>query len=149
LSLNAIYSVSGLSTAHTHFWSLALESEFLPNTLALLQYTGAAGRDLYAVSNINAPGSAAAYLGSFNTTARLNPSFASIYLINNAGRSNYNALIAGISNSSWRSLGLVFSARYRYAQALDNLGTFPSHNENHGLLDAFNPGLDYGPADFD
>ena len=149
LSLNAISSVSGLSTAHTHFWSAALESEFRPNTVASVQYAGAAGRDLYAVSNINAPGSAAAHLGSFNPSARLNQRFASIYLVNNAGRSNYHALIAGISNSGWRNLGLVFSGRYRYALAMDNLGSFPANNLNHGLLDAFNPGLDYGPADFD
>jgi hypothetical protein len=149
LALNALPSNYVFKTARTHFWSLALEHEFLPNIVALVQYAGATGRDLYAVSNINLPSSGAVYLGASNPLARLNPQYAAIYWISKDGRSNYNALIAGISSSNWRNLGLVFSGRYRYAQALDNLGSFPTHNLNRGLLDPVNPGLDYGPADFD
>jgi hypothetical protein len=149
LSLRAVASNSRLKTAHSHFSSLSLEYELAPNTVASVGYAGSFGRDLYGISNINRPGSGAVYLGDLDPAARLNPRFASIYWITNDGRSNYNALLAEVSNSSWRTLGLTFTGRYRFARAMDNLGSFPSHNLNQGFTDPFNPALDYGPSDFD
>jgi hypothetical protein len=49
-------------------------------------------------------------------------------------------------------LGLQFTARYTYSHTKDNLSsTFSEsgNNFNLGLLDHFNPDLDYGYADFD
>lgn len=149
-SLNAI--ARDLETPHVHFWSLALERELANNTTAALQYAGAAGRDLFVVSNINRPGSGAAFLNDPNPAARLNPQFAAINFLRSNGRSNYHALIAELNNSSWRSIGLQFTARYRFAKALDNVSTFLTSSPGSfsvGLLDPFDPSSDYGPADFD
>jgi hypothetical protein len=140
-----------LETPHVHFWNLVLESEFLPNTVASIQYAGSAGRDLFTLSNVNRPGSAAAFLNSTNATARLNPQFGPIWLLSSDGRSNYNALIVELNNSSWQRIGLNFTARYRFAKALDNVST-SLNNFNFfgaGMLDPFNPNLDYGRSDFD
>lgn len=147
-TLTAGFQRNDFETAHVHFWNLSLEREVVRNTIASIQYVGAAGRDLYALSNINRLGSGAAFNSAFPATARLNPQFGSIYFFNNDGRSNYHAMIAELSNSTWRSIGLQFSARYRYSRAMDNLnGIVNSGFAN--FLDPFNPGLDYAPSDFD
>ncbi len=139
---------NNFETARVHFWNLSLERELLPNTVGSIQYVGAAGRNLYALSNINRTGSGAAFNFASPSTARLNSQFGSIYFFNNDGRSNYHALIAELANSTWRSIGLQFSARYRYSRAMDNLNGIVN-NGAAGFLDPFNPGLDYGPSDFD
>ena len=143
-------------TPKVHFWNASLEREVLRNTLVSLQYAGAAGRDLANLYNVNLPGSAAAFLGSADPTARLNPAFGPIYLLNNDGRSNYHAFIAEIANSSWRTLGLTMTARYRWARAMDNVATWQGNNFgtfdgslSTGLLAPFDPGFNYGPSDFD
>lgn len=147
-----------IRTAYAHFWSASLEREIFPNTVASIQYSGSAGRDLYTISNINRPFSGPVYLGSTTTTPtggvsqNLNGTYSGINFRTNGGRSNYNGLIAEIANSRFRNLGLQFTARYTFSKALDNLSsTFSesSNNFNLGLLDPFNPNLDYGPADFD
>ena len=135
-------------TARVHFWNLALERELLFHTVGSIQYAGSAGRNLYALSNINRTGAGAAFLGNPVPTARLNLSNGPIYFFNNDGRSNYHALIAELSNNTWRSIGLQFTARYRYSKAMDNLNTI-STNGFANFLNPFDPGLDYGPADYD
>lgn len=147
-----------IKTAYAHFWSLALEREVFPNTVGSLQYSGSAGRDLYTISNVNRAGGGPVLLGSRATTptggtsSRLNGQYSNINFRTNGGRSNYNALIAELRNSRFRDLGLSFTASYTFSKALDNLSsTFSEsgNNFNLGLLDPFNPNLDYGYADFD
>ncbi len=141
-----------IETAHAHFWSLAIERQVTKNTVASARYSGSAGRDLYTISNINRVGSGAVYLGDARPTATLNTQYTGINTRGNGGRSNYNALILEINNSGLRNTGLQFTAAYTYAKSLDNLSTTfseSSNNFNLGLLDAFNPDLDYGLSDFD
>ena len=92
--------------------------------------------------------SAARRIGSTRGSA---PSF-----LNSNGRSNYNAFIAEVTNSAWRTIGLQFTARYRFAKALDNVN--PLFGNNFGvfggsfspnLLSPFDPENDYGPSNFD
>ncbi|MGE0132920.1 MAG: carboxypeptidase regulatory-like domain-containing protein [Blastocatellales bacterium] len=140
-----------------HFWNVSLEREIFTNTVAALQYVGAAGRNLFTLSNVNRPGSAAAFLDpAAPPTARLNPAFGPIFFLTDDGRSNFNAFIAEITNSTYQSLGLQFTARYRYAKALDNIsGIFGNNIGNFGgsftpnLLSPFDPNFDYGPSDWD
>ncbi len=141
-----------IGTAYAHFWSLSLERQILPNTVASVQYTGSKGRNLYSLENINRPGSGAFYLGDPNPTARLNPQYSGINTRGKAGFSNYHGMVAELTNSRYQQLGLQFTARYTWSHALDNLSSTFSENANNrnlGLLDPFNPGLDYGSADFD
>lgn len=141
-----------LETAHTHFVTLSAEHELFPNTVASVQYNGAAGRDLYGIANLNRLGSAITFLGGASQTARLNSQFGSIFQLNNEGRSNYHALIGEVTNSTWRRIGLQLSARYRFSRAMDNLSSQFGNGLGllgTGFLNPFNPGQDYGPADFD
>ena len=84
--------------------------------------------------------------------ALINPNFYPLNTRGNRGRSNYNALILELNSSNLHNYGLQFTARYTYSKALDNLSsTFSEsiNNFNLGLLDPYNPNLDYGAADFD
>jgi hypothetical protein len=141
-----------IGTAYAHFWSLAVERELAPSWVASLQYSGSAGRNLYSIENINRAGAGAVYLGDASPTSRLINQYGNINTRGKSGYSNYNALIADLAASRWRTIGLTFTARYTYSHSLDNLSSTFSENNNNfnlGLLDPFNPKLDYGPSDFD
>jgi hypothetical protein len=144
--------------AYAHFWSAAFERELGQGTVASVEYSGSAGRALYSLENINRSGAGPVYLGSLATTptggtsSRLNGQYTNINTRANNGYSNYNALIVGIASNNFRNRGLQFTARYTLSTAKDNLSsTFSDSNANAslGLLDPFNPGLDYGYTDFD
>jgi hypothetical protein len=145
----------GIEAPRVHFWNVALERELTKNMIAAVHYTGSQGTDLPTVSNVNRPGSARALLGdtTASPTARLNDQFGPIFLLTNNGRSNYNALIAELTNSTWRQIGLQFTARYRFAKTLDNVGSLYGFGglSNFGVnqLTPFNPNNDYGLSDFD
>jgi len=140
------------------FWTVALDREIARNTVASLQYAGAHGHDLFTVSNINRPGSTLAFTGVGGPTARLNTGLSPIFFLSSNGRSNFNAFIADVTNSTWRTIGVSFTARYRFSKALDNVNPFINENFNAGLigtpftansLSPFDPENDYGPSDFD
>lgn len=144
--------------AYAHFWSAAFERELGTGTVASLEYSGSAGRALYSLENINRGGTGLVYLGSPATTpsggasSRLNGQYTNINSRGNNGYSNYNALIVGLASNNFRNRGLQFTARYSLSSAKDNLSsTFSDSNANAslGLLDPFDPKLDYGYADFD
>ncbi|HEX8773956.1 MAG TPA: TonB-dependent receptor [Pyrinomonadaceae bacterium] len=143
-----------IRTAFAHFWSAAVERELAQGTVVSLEYSGSAGRDLYALTNINRPGYGRVYLGDASFTSRLNNQYTDINFRSNGGKSNYNGLTASIDSTGWRDMGLQFTARYTYGVAKDNLSaTFgfsdTTRTLNSGFLDPFNPDLDYGYADFD
>lgn len=144
--------------AYAHFWSAAFERELGRGTVASIEYSGSAGRDLYSLENINRTGTGRVYLGgdattpTGGTTSRLNGQYTNINTRGNNGYSNYNALVFGIESNNFRNRGVQFTARYTLSAAKDNLSsTFSDSNANAslGLLDPFDPKLDYGYADFD
>jgi len=145
-----------INTPRIFFWDVSLEREVFRNTTAALQYAGSAGRNLFTLSNVNRPGSAAAFLASTSPSARLNPALNQIFFLDSNGRSNYNAFIADFTNNTWRTNGWQFTARYRFSKALDNVSSFFGNNFGvfsgsfaPNLLSPFNPDNDYGPSDFD
>ncbi|MET0650667.1 MAG: TonB-dependent receptor [Pyrinomonadaceae bacterium] len=147
-----------IRNAYAHFWSGAFERELGRGTVASVEYSGSAGRSLYSLENINRAGFGPVYLGSNTTTPtggssnRLNGRYTDINTRGNNGYSDYNALIFGVESNNFRSTGLQFTARYTLSSAKDNLSsTFSDANGNYnlGLLDPFDPSLDYGYADFD
>lgn len=147
-----------IRNAYAHFWSGAFERELGQGTVASVEYSGSAGRSLYSLENINRAGFGPVYLGSNATTPtggssnRLNGQYTDINTRGNNGYSDYNALIFGVESNNFRSTGLQFTARYTLSSAKDNLSsTFSDANGNYnlGLLDPFDPSLDYGYADFD
>ncbi|HMF57430.1 MAG TPA: TonB-dependent receptor, partial [Pyrinomonadaceae bacterium] len=145
--------------AYAHFWSLAMEREISPGTVAAVEYTGSAGRKLYDLSNPNKPGYGCVYLGDCSDpfglgapSALLNNQFYPLNTRGNNGFSNYNGLVLSIDSNNFRHMGLQFTARYTYSMTRDNLSSTFSDSLNNadlGLLDPFNPKLDYGNADND
>jgi hypothetical protein len=142
--------------AYAHFWSFSVERELFPRTIASVEYSGSAGRKLFDLTNDNRIGSAFRFLGELPTDANpnnlLNDQFFPLNTRGNRGRSNYNGLTVSLDSSNLHNLGLQFTARYTWSHALDNLSTTFSESNNNfdlGLLDPFNPDLDYGSADFD
>jgi hypothetical protein len=142
--------------AYSHFWSAAFERELFPRTVASVEYSGSAGRKLFDLTNDNRIGYAFRFFGEEptddNPNNLLNNRFFPLNTRGNRGRSNYNALILSLDSSNLREWGLQFTARYTWSHTLDNLSsTFSESNNNFdlGLLDPFNPDLDYGNADFD
>ncbi|HEX8146063.1 MAG TPA: TonB-dependent receptor [Pyrinomonadaceae bacterium] len=147
-----------IRNAYAHFWSGAFERELGRGTVASVEYSGSAGRSLYSLENINRAGFGPAYLGGNTTTPtggssnRLNGQYTDINTRGNGGYSDYNALIFGVESNNFRNQGLAFTARYTFSSSKDNLSsTFSDANGNYnlGLLDPFDPSLDYGHADFD
>jgi TonB dependent receptor len=155
-----------IKNAYAHFWSAAVEREIFSRTVASVEYSGSAGRKLYDLTNDNRLGYAFRFFGGpglgclglggtcdpTNPNSLLNNRFYPLNTRSNRGRSNYNALIVSLDSSNLRELGLQFTARYTYSKTLDNLSTTFSESNNNfnlGVLDPFNPDLDYGFSDFD
>ena len=147
-------------TAYSHFYSVGVQREVFGHTVIGAEYTGSTGRKLYSLENYNRTGFGPQYLNSNaarpaaigGTVSRLNGQYGNINARANGGMSQFNALILSVESANFRNTGLQLTTKYRYSVARDNLSsTFSSsaNNFNLGLLDPFNPKLDYGYADFD
>lgn len=147
-------------TAYSHFYSVGFQRELFSRTVVGVEYTGSTGEKLYSLENYNRTGFGPLYLNSNanrpaaigGTVSRLNGQYGNINSRANGGRSQFNAMIVSIDSTNFRNTGLGLTAKYRYSVARDNLSsTFSqsTNNFNLGLLDPFNPDLDYGYADFD
>lgn len=146
--------------AYAHQWGASVERRLTSTTVAKVDYSGSAGRNLYSISNINRTGTGTFYLGSVATTGcnglaptdRLNCQYSNINFRGSDGTSNYYSFTPSLESSDLFGTGITMTARYSYAVAKDNLSsTFSEsgNNFNLGYLDPFNPMLDYGYADFD
>jgi len=150
---------SKIRTAYAHIYSISLEREVARNLIVALDYNGSNGRKLYSLEDPNRLGFGNVFLsdpltgvnnglGSRLRTTQFNA------LNRRSGKafSNYSAFNARVNINNFANSGVRLTANYTYSHALDNLSsTFSESNNNFnlGLLDPFNPGLDYGNADFD
>jgi hypothetical protein len=136
--------------AYTHFWSASFQQQLRAQTSVSVEYTGSKGVDLYTINRENGPGSGKALLGL--TTSRENTQYGTINGRANGGKSLYNGVTFSVDNRGLLNSGLSFTGKYTISRAKDNLSsTFSESNNNGnlGLLDPYNPDLDFGPADFD
>jgi hypothetical protein len=147
---------SNIKTAYAHLFSLSLEREVARNLVASAEYSGSKGERLYSIENPNRPGAGNVYLGDDITTlgfTRLRTTqYTNINRRGGNGLSNYNALNLKLESKNFKNSGLTLSANYTYSHTLDNLSSTFSESWgdlNLGLLDPFNPKLDYGSAEFD
>jgi hypothetical protein len=143
-----------IRTAYAHQWNVSFQKEVMKGLTASIDYTGSAGENLYTLEDPNAPGSGPAYLGDLSNgpLGRVNLQYSGMNERSNNGYSRYNALVFGVDSRGLGATGLSFTARYSYGHTKDNLSdTFSGFNNNMnlGLLDPFNPALDYGDAEFD
>lgn len=144
--------------AYSHQWSVGYERQIGFDTAVSASYSGSSGKDLYTLENINRIGSGTKYLGSsvscagLTTTTRLNCQFTNINTRGNNGYSNYHGVTFSVKSGNFLNKDLTLASYYTYSQSKDNLSsTFSEsgNNFNLGLLNPFNPSLDYGYSDFD
>ena len=138
--------------AFAQFWSASVQQQLGNSSTVSIDYTGSAGDDQYTIENTNRVGAGAVYLGDPTPNTRLNRQYTSANTRGQKGKSRYHAVILGLDNRGFGESGLTFTSRYTWSHAKDNLSsTFSESNNNFvlGLLDPFNPNLDYGFADFD
>jgi len=117
-----------------------------------IEYTGSSGRKLYDLADPNKAGAAIVYTGTGTATSRPNPLYGAFNTRGNRGTSQYHGVTFGLDVRQLANSGLQLSAKYTLSNAKDNLSsTFSEANNdfNLGYLDAFDPMLDYGYADFD
>ena len=138
--------------AYAHLWSLSVQRQLGNGIAASIDYTGSRGVKLYTLEDPNAPGSGAVYLNDASPVARLNPQYSNLNTRGNNGRSLFNGLIFGLDARQLGNTGLSLTGRYTLGFAKDNLSTTFSESNNNfnlGLLDPFNPDVDWGWADYD
>jgi outer membrane receptor protein involved in Fe transport len=160
-----------LKSAYAESWNLSVDRQAGPGVLSIA-YAGSHGVHGYDIANVNPAacadptGSPAAchgvgggglYLGDAHASNRLNLQYSNMNFRSDQGYSHYNALNAKYAVTNLLSKGLGLTANYTWSHALDNLSsTFSDGNGattsgayQLGYLDAFNPKLNYGNADFD
>jgi hypothetical protein len=111
---------------------------------------------LYDIANVNPATAGGVYLGDARAANRLNYQYSNMNFRSDNGYSHYNALSVKYGVTNLFEKGLSFNANYTWSHALDNLSsTFTETNNGVsgayqlGYLDAFNPQLNFGNADFD
>ncbi|MFC6645967.1 TonB-dependent receptor domain-containing protein [Granulicella cerasi] len=155
-----------MPTAYTHQYSLTIEHEVAAGNTVGITYSGALGKDLYAIANLNDYGmgtfvgrstgfdtsvSGCYFSGSYCNN-RVNNQYAGINMREANAYSNYNAMNVYWKMSALKKYGVQFVANYTLAHAMDNLSSTFSEgtgNDNLGYTNAYAPNLDYGNADFD
>jgi outer membrane receptor protein involved in Fe transport len=141
-----------IETAYSHFYSASLQREIAANTTASIEYTGSSGRMLYDLADPNKRGAPLVFTGTGTPSSRPITQYGAFNTRGNRGKSQYHGVTLGLESRKLANTGIQFTARYTYAHAKDNLSsTFSDsgNNFNLGYLDAFDPMLDYGYAQFD
>jgi TonB dependent receptor len=159
-----------LRSAYSASWNATLEKEFAATFVVGASYLGSSGSRLYSGNNINRVGSGGLLDAScvstrvaadgintigpdYSNCLRLNPDISNILARGNGGHSSYHALQLRLDSRRLSRLGLEFGGNYTWSHSIDNRsvsGLSDSVAETGvGYLDAFQPGLDRGPSDFD
>ena len=145
-----------METAYAHFYGASFQHEFGGHFTGSVEYSGSSGRKLYDLADPNKPGAELVYLGTGDPSLRPNPTYSCLGCAfntrGNRGKSQYHGVTFGVDSRQLGATGLQFSAKYTLGHAKDNLSsTFSDStaNFNLGYLDAFDPMLDYGWAEFD
>jgi hypothetical protein len=165
---------ANIRTAQTQFWSLAVGQQLTRGMVFEVSYSGAHGVHLYDLYNDNNYGMAQLYLGDPLVTGpacpfsneitgegecltRPNAQYAAINVRGSEGSSSYNALNLSLQTQNFHNTGLTVIANYTYSKSLDMLSsTFGDSLQGGsgyigslGYTDLTNPGLDWGPSDYD
>jgi len=141
-----------LKSAYAESWNLSVDRQVGKGVFSV-SYTGSHGVHLYDISNVNTARYGSVLLGDARAANRLNYQYSNMNFRSDNGYSKYNALNLKYAVTNLANKGLSLTTNYTYSHALDNLSsTFSDGTPGFyhlGYLDAFNPKLDYGNADFD
>ena len=159
-----------LRSAYASSWNATLEREVAKTLVASASYLGSSGSRLYSLNNVNRAGSGGLLnpgcvrtriaadgitpIGpDYSDCPRSNSNLGNITLRQNAGHSSYHALQIRVDSQRLSRAGLEFGANYTWSHSIDNRSVSGLSNSvaetGAGYLDAFHPGLDRGPSDFD
>lgn len=141
-----------IETAYAHFYGVSAQREMASGVIASVDYSGSTGRKLYDLADPNKRGASLVYTGVGTAGSRPNPLYAAFNTRGNRGQSQYHGITFGLESRRLAQSGFQVSAKYTLSHAKDNLSsTFSDsgNNFNLGYLDAFDPMLDYGDAEFD
>ncbi len=142
-----------LKNAYADSWNLSIDRQIGKGVFSA-GYAGSHGVHLYSIANINLAGYGPLFLGNgVPGASRINRQYSNMNFRSDDGYSHYNALNLRYAVSNLWNKGLGITANYTWSHALDNLSsTFSDGTASLyglGFLDAFNPKLNYGNADFD
>jgi hypothetical protein len=144
--------------AYAHTYGVSFQRQVAGGTTVGVEYNGSSGRNLYDLADINKRGAPLVYEGAGACTpactpnTRPNPSYGAFNSRSNRGQSQYHGVVFSLDARRIRNTGVQLSGKYTLSQAKDNLSTTfsdSSANFNLGYLDAYNPMLDYGYAEYD
>ena len=143
-----------IETAYAHFYGLSLQKQIGQALTGSIDYTGSSGRKLYDLADPNKPGAALIYTG---TGARQRAAESELRRVQHPRQPRPVAVprrhLRPRRASARPTPALQFSAKYTLSSTHDNLSTTFSddgnNNFNLGYLDAFDPMLDWGYAQFD
>lgn len=141
-----------LETAYAHIYGASFQRELKRNLIGTIEYSGSSGRKLYDLADPNKRGAPLVFEGVGTPTDRPLNQYGAFNTRGNRGQSQYHGLTVGVSSRDLANTGLMFSTKYTLGHTKDNLSsTFSDsgNNFNLGFLDAFDPMLDYGFAEFD
>jgi hypothetical protein len=141
-----------IKTAYTHFYGMSWQSAIRTRFTTSIEYNGSTGRKLYDLADPNKRGAGLVYEGIGTPGSRPNTQYAAFNSRGNRGRSQYHGVTL---SADARNIGdqLTLTAKYTVGRAKDNLSnTFSDGNNGFfvlGYLDAFDPMLDWGYAEYD
>ena len=150
-----------IATAYSHIYGVSFQHQLNGRNSFSVDYNGSSGRELYDLSDPNKAGAPLVYEGANACTpactasTRPNPAFAAFNTRGNRGQSQYHGVTFSLDSRDLARTGLTLSGKYTLARAKDNLSTTFSDSANGngafnlGYLDAFNPMLDWGYAEYD
>ena len=141
-----------IETAYAHFWGLSFQHEVLPAVVGKVEYSGSLGRKLYDLADPNKRGAALVYTGVGTATSRPLTQVRRLQQPRQPRRVRYHGVTFSVESRRLGGTGLQFNGSYTLSHAQDNLSsTFSDsgNNFNLGYLDAFDPMLDWGDAEFD
>ncbi|WP_446744495.1 carboxypeptidase regulatory-like domain-containing protein [Silvibacterium acidisoli] len=125
-------------------WSAAVEQDIPKFATATISYVGRRGIHLQQLENINqlTPGTVQANPGIQEDALRPYQGYSSIVEQSDRGGSNYNAMQVELKRRFTNNF--LFGVSYTWAKLLDY-----GSGRGYELPDYRQPGLNYGPADFD
>jgi hypothetical protein len=136
-----------ISTPYVIQWHLTLQYALGQNTMIETSYVGSKGNKEYIEPNLNQASPTSDTSAPYGPRRPFPYINASIYEIESKGSSNYNALQTSMTHRL--SAGLSAIVNYTYSKALGNGSTTMGSQNSDGFRYSRNPGIEYGPLDFD
>ena len=136
-----------MSTPYVMQWHLTFQYQLGQNTMLETSYVGSKGNKAYIEPNLNQATPTADPSAPYAPRRPYPNINTGIYQIRAEGSSNYNALQTSMTRRL--SSGLSAIVNYTYSKALGDGSTTMGSQNNDSFRFGRDPGIEYGPLDFD